>query len=261
MAIIRGGQMNNKIKLLQLFNFVFAILGFIYVFYTQDYSWLLVSLLCWFFIGPIAVVIGLHRMLSHRSFKTYKWVENTLCILSVYSSVGPTINWVALHRVHHQHSDMDLDPHSPYDGGMFSFKKAVEVWFGFNWKVTHISIDYAKDLVRDPLHRFIYRHYFSIILGTCLGLLVLNPLLVMYCYIIPAMMTYIIIGMVNVLGHFHGYRNHDKYDMSTNSWIANLFSLGDGWHNNHHNNPQRYYSGERWYEWDLMGSIIKVIKV
>jgi len=28
MEIIRGGQMNNKIKFLQLFNFVFSILGF-----------------------------------------------------------------------------------------------------------------------------------------------------------------------------------------------------------------------------------------
>ena len=92
-------------------------------------------------------------------------------------------------------------------------------------------------------------------------LILINPVLWLFVYVVPASMTVHLIGVVNVLGHRHGYRNHDTPDRSTNSWIANIVSLGDGWHNNHHARGNNYYAGEKWWEWDLMGSLIKLIKI
>ena len=35
-----------------------------------------------------------------------------------------------------------------------------------------------------------------------------------------------------VIAHIHGYQNHKTGDESRNSWIANLATMGEGWHNN-----------------------------
>jgi stearoyl-CoA desaturase (delta-9 desaturase) len=202
----------------------------------------------------------MHRLLTHRSFKTYPWLENFLSYLSVFSTIGPTINWVAVHRQHHATSDREGDPHSPYVDGKFSFKEAANVWLGYDWNVPNIPVSYVKDLIRNKTHKFILKNYFKIIIITSIILLSIDPLLWLFLYVVPASLTNHLIGLVNVMGHVHGYRTYDTVDKSTNSWIANLVSLGEGWHNNHHNNPKKYYSGEKWWEWDLMGLLIKMIK-
>ena len=35
---------------------------------------------------------------------------------------------------------------------------------------------------------------------------------------------------------------------------------GEGWHNNHHHNPKRATFGERWWEIDVSGWIIRLVK-
>jgi stearoyl-CoA desaturase (delta-9 desaturase) len=246
--------MNTKIRLLQLFNNLVAVFGIWYVFSTSNYHWLLVSLASYVVIGVISLVVTLHRLLSHRSFKTYDWLENILVFLTVFSTVGPTIAWVGLHRYHHATSDTDRDPHSPHNS-------IFKVWSGYGWQIDDIPLSLTKDLFRKPLHRFIYNNYFKIIIFTILILIAIDPLLSVFLYFLPATMTFHGIGIVNVFGHMHGYRTYETTDKSTNSWIANLVSFGDGWHNNHHNNPGNYRSGEKWWEWDLCASFIKMIKV
>jgi stearoyl-CoA desaturase (delta-9 desaturase) len=56
------------------------------------------------------------------SFKTYKWLENLLSLVTVISTVGPTISWVAVHRIHHAFADGLDDPHSPNTDGKFNVK-------------------------------------------------------------------------------------------------------------------------------------------
>lgn len=255
-------NLNTQIRLLQLVNHLIAIPTIIYLFTTGQATWLWVSLAIWIFVGPISAVVTLHRLLTHRSFKTYPWIEKLLCIITVYSTVGPTISWVALHRMHHAKSDKEGDPHSPYENDKFTLKKALQVWAGYDWKIDNIPVKYVKDLMREPIHRFIFAHYFKIIFITGIVLLLINPMLFLCLYVIPSVMTFHIIGMVNVLGHYHGYRNYETNDHSTNSWIANLFSLGEGWHNNHHAKPNGWHAGgEHWWEWDLMAQFIRLIRV
>jgi stearoyl-CoA desaturase (delta-9 desaturase) len=252
---------NLKVRLLQLFNFIASIVAVSYVFYTNEFYWLWVSLASWFVIGHISSIITLHRMLTHKSFKTWPWLEKILIWLTVYSTIGPTIAWVGLHRVHHVNSDKHGDPHSPHVDGKFNYWAAFKVWIGYDWHVEAISLKYVKDLIRSPLHKFIFNHYFKIIIITGLILIAIDPLLFLFLYALPATLTVQVIGLVNVLGHHHGYRNFETTDRSTNSWIAAILALGEGWHNNHHANPGRWYAGEKWWELDPMGWIIKLIKI
>ena len=56
---------------------------------------------------------GFHRLLTHRSFQTFKPVEYTLAILGSLAVQGPVMSWVADHRKHHAHTDKEGDPHTP----------------------------------------------------------------------------------------------------------------------------------------------------
>jgi fatty-acid desaturase len=254
-------KLDTKIRLLQMFNHLVSIPAIVYAIVSQQYWLFLVAFVSWLIIGPISSVVTMHRLLTHRSFKTHPLVEKILSYISVISTIGPTISWVALHRQHHATSDRLGDPHSPYKNGRFDLKEAIKVWWGYEWSIPNIPVGYVKDLMRDPTHKFIFNNYFKLIFAFCLILILIDPMLWLFVYVVPASMTVHLIGVVNVLGHRHGYRTYETADKSTNSWIANLVSLGDGWHNNHHARPGNWHSGERWWEWDLMAQIIKLIKV
>lgn len=256
----RDMNLNTKVRLLQLTNYILSAVAIGYVLFTGQYYWLYYTIASWFIIGHVSSIITLHRLLTHRSFKTYKWLENVLSFITVYSTVGPTISWVALHRMHHQYSDKDNDPHSPYIKDKFDLYQAFKVFIGYDWQIPNIPVKYVKDLLREPIHRFIFDNYFKIIFITLFALALINPILVLFLYCLPATLTVMVIGIINTVSHKHGYRNHDTPDHSTNSWIASIISLGEGWHNNHHANPTKYYIGEKWYEIDLMGLIIKLIR-
>jgi len=262
MATITGGKMslNIKVRFLQLACHILSIVGIGYIVYSEAYYWIIVSVVSWLILGHICTIVTLHRLLTHRSFETYPWLERSLSFLSTYSTVGPTISWVALHRMHHANGDKIYDPHSPYVDGKFNLFQAFKVFIGYDWHIPNIPVKFVKDLLRDPIHKFIFDNYFKIIFITLFVLFLVNPLLILYVYCIPVTLLVISIGSVNVLGHGHGYRNHDTKDFSTNSWIVSLVTLGEGWHNNHHNKPTNYYVGEHWYEPDIMGLFIKLIK-
>ena len=59
------------------------------------------------------VTLGFHRLLTHRSFQTYKPVQYALAIVGSMAVQGPVMNWVADHRKHHAHTDQEGDPHTP----------------------------------------------------------------------------------------------------------------------------------------------------
>ena len=246
--------MNFKIRLLQLLNHLVLGYGLWYLYASYEYQWLLVSLISYFIIGVISVVITLHRLLAHRSFKTYQWLENLLSLVSVYSTLGPTIAWVGLHRYHHTTADTQLDPHSPHNG-------VIKAWTGYGWKVNNIPLKYTKDLYQSKFHRWIFKNYFKIIILTMICVSLVDPLFVVFGYCLPSVITLHGTSVVNIFGHTHGYRSYDTKDKSTNSWIANLMSFGDGWHNNHHNNPANYRAGEKWSEWDICAKIIEIIRI
>jgi fatty-acid desaturase len=65
----------------------------------------------------LGVTLGFHRLLTHRSFQTYKPVEYVLAGLGSMAVQGPVMTWVADHRKHHAHTDREGDPHSPHGHG------------------------------------------------------------------------------------------------------------------------------------------------
>src|ERR1017187_1286311 len=53
----------------------------------------------------LGIGMGYHRLLTHRSYKSPKWIEYFLATCGTLALQGGPMFWVAAHRVHHQFSD------------------------------------------------------------------------------------------------------------------------------------------------------------
>jgi stearoyl-CoA desaturase (delta-9 desaturase) len=56
--------------------------------------------------------------------------------------------------------------------------------------------------------------------------------------------------MINSLAHVYGKQRYVTGDDSRNNWFLSIFTLGEGWHNNHHAYQRSTRQGFRWYEFD-----------
>src|SRR5215210_7348291 len=111
------------------------------------------------------ITVGYHRMLTHRSFRTHKPTEYLFAVLGSMAVQGSVIAWVADHRKHHAHTDVEGDPHSPHvghgDGIVGALRGLWHAHAGWLWR-THGQArahKYAKDLVEDRGMRILNRKF------------------------------------------------------------------------------------------------------
>lgn len=208
--------------------------------------------------GAFATMIGSyagwHRYWAHRSYKTDTIRKNIMTWVGILGCTGKPITVIGGHRIHHKHSDTENDIHSPRDRSWW------EILFGFYEEkdMPSGSRKMMKDLVQDPHLKFIQVHYFKIISVFILVLLLIDPILVGYIFGFPALYSlYISVFSINYLLHLHGHQDHETGDDSKNHWLLSLVTLGEGWHNNHHNNSLNYTTKEKWYQIDPTGLFIK----
>lgn len=245
---------NVVVRSLQVLNHLLLLIGIYYCFATSSWMWLLYSLLVYWTIGVLGINIGFHRLISHRSFETYKPVEYFLGLVGIITTIGSPLAWSALHRQHHGHTETEKDPHSPYQIGWF------RAWFGF-WDVKHINARLAKDLRRIPFYKYTHKYYLHIIVAYNIILALINPLLIVFVYAIPAVLVLHSSSAIIVIAHIHGYKTHDLgHEEARNSWIASLITLGEGWHNNHHADSKAWNNQQKWWELDPNAWIIRAIK-
>jgi stearoyl-CoA desaturase (delta-9 desaturase) len=217
------------------------------------FSWkpVLVAALLWWISGSLGIGMSYHRLLTHRSYKTPKWVEYFLTICATLALEGGPIFWVATHRIHHQNSDKDGDPHSPRDGGFWSHMGWI-----LTGKAMHNKLDsllpYVPDLRKDKFHVWISEWHWipQVVVGVLL--LVFGGL----PYLLWGMFFRTVFGLhstwlVNSATHMWGSRRFLTTDTSRNSFLIAMLTFGEGWHNNHHAIPQSARHGFTWYEVDM----------
>ena len=201
--------------------------------------------------GSLGIGMGYHRLLTHRGYKTYKPIEYFLTLCGALALEGGPIFWVATHRIHHQHSDHDGDPHTPREGGY---------WAHVGWILTgqamhhdtEILARYVPDLSKDRFHVSLTRwHWVPQVVGG-LALLAFGGIpYVLWGVFFRTTFTLHATWLVNSATHMWGSRRFQTRDDSTNNlWVA-LLSFGEGWHNNHHAHPVSARHGLAWYELDL----------
>src|SRR5258707_11421524 len=55
---------------------------------------------------------------------------------------------------------------------------------------------------------------------------------------------------INSLAHVVGRKRYVTGDDSRNNWLLAVFTMGEGWHNNHHAYQSSVRQGFRWWEFD-----------
>jgi len=211
----------------------------------------------WWIAGGLGVTLGFHRLLTHRSFQTPKWLEYVLTVFAVLSWQGSPRRWVGTHRLHHAASDQPEDPHSPRDG----FGWSHILWILYT---EHPGLDprgAALDLARDPVHRVIERLWVVPQLLAAVGLYFFGGWpAVVWGIAVRTVLLYHATWFVNSAAHSWGYRNFATADGSRNNWWVALISMGEGWHNNHHAQQRSAAHGMRWFEVDLTYVTILLLK-
>ena len=225
------------------------------------FSWkvLLMTIFLWWVSGSLGIGMGYHRLLTHRGYKTPKWVEYVLTTCATLALEGGPIFWVATHRIHHQHSDQEGDPHSPRDG---------KWWAHMGWILTGKSMHhdtttlarYVPDLAKDRFHVWITKYHYIPMIGLGLVMLALGGL----PFLLWGVFLRTVIGLhttwlVNSATHSWGSRRFVTKDLSTNSWWVALLTFGEGWHNNHHAFPTSARHGLRWWQFDSTYLVIKAM--
>jgi fatty-acid desaturase len=240
----------TKFKILHIINHAVLIFGIYSIIQTQTYLWFLLGLICFLWTGIVGVNVALHRFYSHQSFKTTKFREKILLWSSVFTSLGSPAMWCSIHRMHHSHSDTDRDPHNPRLYGV------MRTWFTL-WPTKAIPKRFFVPFIRDPAMRFVHNNYFLINFSVLLLLALIDIRLAAVAYCLPAVGCFHGASAIGVIPHYFGYKRYKINDESRNSWVASILSLGEGWHNNHHANPGRWWQGETWWELDPPAFMIK----
>ena len=212
------------------------------------------------YVLSINVGIGMcyHRLLTHRGYQVPKWLEYAMTVCATLALEGGPIFWVSTHRVHHQFSDQEGDPHSPRDGGFW----AHSGWILFGQALaaqTSTLARYSPDLAKDRFHVWISKYHWLplVVCGVLLfgiGWYFGGPVNAIGMLLWGAALR-VTFGQhatwfVNSAAHIWGSRRFTTRDTSRNNWWVALISGGEGWHNNHHAHPVSAKHGLAWYEVD-----------
>jgi fatty-acid desaturase len=229
--------------------------------------------------GGLGINIGYHRLLTHRSFRCPLWLEHAFAVLGMCCLQDSPNRWVAIHRMHHQHSDRRDDPHSP----LVSLSWGYIGWLLFknrDLRKKSTMERYAKDLGQDPfymrLHRgrswlWVYAAHALVfyaagglagwlMTGTSAGAQQFALSILVWGVFVRTVYVWHVTWSVNGFTHLWGYRNYQTGENSRNNWVVTVLTNGEGWHNNHHAHPRSARQGHRWWEVDVMYATILLLQ-
>ena len=257
----------NTIIWLRFGHFVVGPALIVYCLFFEEFTSTDVALMAigFFLFDSLGLQIGGHKLFSHQSFYTFKWVETALAYLSLMSGQGSPIIWAAIHQgLHHKHTDKELDPHSPNKGFWTSF-------IAWPWKIERVPFRSVPWLFNKKHILPIHKYYTFIFISTWVaGWLLLGTTKFVSFLVIPSVLSISFAGVMSYFLHteksyffdflFITYRSFKSEDNAKNSIILGMLSFGTGFHNNHHVYPDRSNVGIKWYEFDPSVLIIPLLR-
>ncbi len=187
-------------------------------------------------IAHIGISLGLHRYFAHRAFKAGHIFEVITLYMSVLAGSRSPIGWIGAHRMHHHHSDTDLDPHSP------KYKGFLNVLFK-HWVLVKIERKYVSTCWDKPSLVFFHKHWGKIWIASAIVFYFLG---LIYLIIGSAILGFIGFGWVNAICH-------SVDGKSRNVMWVNILVGGEGYHDEHHKNGKQIRMGT----WDHTGFFIE----
>jgi len=231
--------------------------------------------LVFYVLNVLTMPVCYHRYFCHRSYETGTAMRYVLGIWGQMGAYGSIMNWSIDHRRHHAKSDKPGDVHSPfYDcygnpiSGLKGFRHSHIGWL-FDDATTDHKI-FGKGLVDDPVLIFCHKTRVAWFVISILFLPALwgwafggpeaitGTILIAGCLRMALALQ--VIALVNSLCHRIGHQRFKGPGLANNIFTLTLFTMGEGWHNNHHAHPRAANCGMAWWEVDPSACLIWVFE-
>lgn len=201
----------------------------------------------------VSVTLFLHRGQAHRGIVFHPILSHIMRFWLWLTTGMVTKEWVAVHRKHHRYVDEPLDPHSPVIYGIWRVLFAGVLLYSDATKDPQMVKSYGAGTPNDWIEKNIYSKF---PLHGVVLLLVLNTWLfhgwgIVIWLIQMAWIPFWAAGVINGIGHFWGYRNHNTSDTSKNIVPFGILIGGEELHNNHHQDPASAKLSNKWWELDI----------
>jgi stearoyl-CoA desaturase (delta-9 desaturase) len=210
----------------------------------------------------LCVTLYLHRSQTHRSV-TFNPVVSHFMRFWLWLTTGMvTKQWVAIHRKHHQHSDVESDPHSPKVFGIKNILFRGVYYYYLAAKDARMTLFYGKGTPEDWVEKNIYSkyNYAGVSLMLLINILLFGWIGAIVWLVQMLWIPFWAAGVINGVGHWFGYRNTDTKDRSKNISIFGIIIGGEELHNNHHAEPANPKLSRRWFEFDIGWMWFKILQ-
>lgn len=225
----------------------------------KTFAW---SVVYYFFSG-LGITAGYHRLWAHRSYNATKPLEYLLALMGTSAVEGSIHWWARGHRAHHRYTDTDLDPYGAHNG---------LVWSHIGWMIVKPrrkpGVADISDLRKNSVIKFQHKFYLPLILF--MGFVL--PTVVagygwgdwrggfFYAAICRLVFVHHSTFCVNSLAHWLGEASFDNKMTPRDHFITALVTVGEGYHNFHHQFPMDYRNAVKWFQYDPTKWFIAAMK-
>ncbi|KAJ7750425.1 delta 9-fatty acid desaturase protein [Mycena maculata] len=210
--------------------------------------------IAYYLFSMLGITAGFHRLwLSHRSYNACFPLQLFLILGGTSSVQGSCYWWARGHRSHHRWTDTDKDPYNSTRGLAWTHIG----WIIFKSKL-HAGPADISDLRKDPLVQWAHRHYF--ILAALVGILVPAIVPAVFwndawggiCFSAAMRLTiaHHCTFAINSLAHYLGSASYDDVLSPRDHLLSAILTMGEGYHNFHHQFPMDYRNAYLWYQYD-----------
>jgi stearoyl-CoA desaturase (delta-9 desaturase) len=230
------------------------LLGLVAAYWTPlNWKTAVFSIIYYFNTG-LGITAGYHRLWAHTSYKATLPLKIYLAAVGAGAVEGSIRWWSRDHRAHHRYTDTDKDPYSVRKGLLYSHIG----WMVMKQNPRRIGRTDISDLNEDSVVVWQHRNYLKAVLFMGLGF----PTLVcglgwgdwlggyVYAGILRIFFVQQATFCVNSLAHWLGDQPFDDRNSPRDHVVTALVTLGEGYHNFHHEFPSDYRNAIEWWQYD-----------
>ncbi|KAH8747641.1 hypothetical protein F5883DRAFT_509628 [Diaporthe sp. PMI_573] len=233
---------------------IIPILGFISAYWVPIRLYTAIWAIIFYFNTGLGITAGYHRLWAHTSYKATTPLKFYLAAVGAGAVEGSIRWWSYGHRAHHRYTDTEMDPYSVRKGLLYSHVG----WMVFKQNPKRQGRADITDLNEDPIVVWQHRNYFKCAIFMALGL----PTIIagfgwsdwlggfVYAGILRICFVQQATFCVNSLAHWLGDQPFDDRNSPRDHVITALVTLGEGYHNFHHEFPSDYRNAIKWYQYD-----------
>ncbi|KAI9024991.1 delta-9 desaturase [Phycomyces nitens] len=217
-----------------------------------------------YFITGLGITAGYHRLWAHRAYQATPLLRFLFAMGGGGACQGSIYWWARDHRSHHRWTDTDKDPYSAQRGFFYSHIGWLYVDRGKGKTGFADIADFKADKLIMLQNKFypLVALVMGFVLPTMIAAYGWNDVWGGFYYASVIRVTFVhhVTFCVNSLAHFLGEDTFDDYHSPRDHWITAIVTLGEGYHNFHHQFPQDYRNAIVFYQYDPTKWLIKLLE-